>query len=63
VADDFSRALGDPAEARLAAALGYRLDGRCPPAAAVGGPARGLSAADGLTHKSPWRQNRILRQR
>ena len=63
VADDFTRALGDPAEARLAAALGYRLDGRCPPAAAAVATARDLSAADGLTHKSPWRQNRILRHR
>ena len=64
VADDFGHALGDPAEARLAAALGYRLDERCPPASAdvaAGGRARGLSVGDGLTHKSPWRQNRILR--
>ena len=30
VADDFSRALGDPAEARLAAALSYRATGVCP---------------------------------
>lgn len=30
VADDYSRALGDPAEARLAAALYYRTNNRCP---------------------------------
>jgi membrane-associated protease RseP (regulator of RpoE activity) len=36
VADDFSRALGDPAEGRLAAALALRATGRCPPAATVG---------------------------
>jgi hypothetical protein len=32
VPDDFSRALGDPAEHRLAAALAYRATGSCPPA-------------------------------
>ena len=62
VADDFTRALGDPAEARLAAALRYRRDGTCPPTAAAA-TLRALSAADGLTHKSPWRENRILRPR
>jgi hypothetical protein len=66
VADDFSHALGDPAEGRLAAALGYRIDQGCPAAAsgaAAPGTARDLSSADGLTHKSPWRENRILRPR
>jgi carboxyl-terminal processing protease len=64
VADDFSHALGDPAEGRLAAALGYRVDQGCPAAAsstAAAGTARDLSSADGLAHKSPWRENRILR--
>ena len=32
VADDFTHAIGDPAEARFAAALGYRVNGSCPPA-------------------------------
>jgi hypothetical protein len=66
VADDFNHALGDPAEARLAAALGYRMDGGCPPAAsgtATAFAARDLSATEGLAHKSPWRENRILRRR
>lgn len=66
VADDFTRALGDPAEGRLAAALAYRIDQRCPPAtsgAASAGQARDLSSADGLARKSPWRENRILRRR
>ena len=66
VADDFSHALGDPAEARLAAALGYAIDQRCPPAtagAAAAGTARDLSSTDGVAWKSPWRQNRILRRR
>ena len=35
VADDFSRALGDPAEARLAAALSYRATGSCPAASST----------------------------
>jgi hypothetical protein len=62
VADDFTHALGDPAEGRLAAALGYRVDEGCP-AASTAAPdtVRALSSADGLTHKSPWRENRILR--
>jgi carboxyl-terminal processing protease len=36
VADDFDYALGDPAEARLAAALAYRDFGTCPAATAFG---------------------------
>ena len=35
VADDFGSALGDPAEARLAAALSYRATGVCPPASST----------------------------
>lgn len=65
VADDFSHALGDPAEGRLAAALGYRVDQGCPAATsgtAAAGTARDLSSTDGLAHKSPWRENRILRR-
>ena len=65
VADDFSHGLGDPAEGRLAAALGYRVDQGCPAAAAgaaAAGRARDLSSADGLAQKSPWRENRILRR-
>ncbi|MBU6320365.1 MAG: peptidase [Alphaproteobacteria bacterium] len=41
VADDLSRDLGDPAEAMLAAALGYRTTGSCPVAPPAGqAPAR-----------------------
>lgn len=62
VADDFSRDLGDPAEGRLAAALGYLADQSCPPPAAlVAIPEASASAAAALAPKSPWRQNRILR--
>ena len=65
MADDFTHALGDPAEARLAAALGYRLDQGCPPATsatATAFAARDLSATEGVAHKSPWRENRIFRR-
>jgi carboxyl-terminal processing protease len=65
VADDFGHGLGDPAEGRLAAALGYRADQGCPAAtagAAAAGKARDLSSADGLAPKSPWRENRIFRR-
>src|SRR5262245_49727427 len=50
VADDFTHALGDPREARLSAALGYRGNQSCPAASAsvTGSVAPGLAAADGL---------------
>jgi hypothetical protein len=60
VGDDFTHALGDPAEARLAAALGYRETQTCPaPTLRLAG-ARSLSATDGRAVKSPWQENRIL---
>ena len=65
VGDDFGHDLGDRDEGRLAAALAYRVDQGCPaPAAASRNPdlVRGASATDGLAHKSPWRENRILRR-
>jgi hypothetical protein len=67
VLDDFSAPLGDPAEARLAAALEYReVPGTCPvasgrPAVGVTGAGRNLSAVDGVVQKDPWLTNRILR--
>jgi len=65
VADDFSHALGDPKEARLEAALGYLVNRACPAASASlsaveGGEARILG--EGALHKSPFRENRILRR-
>lgn len=68
VADDFTRDLGDPGEARLAAALSFRASNNtsCPAASGVA-PIPGVSAkqslsnADGLMFKSPARENRILR--
>ena len=65
VADDFGHALGDPAEARLAAALQYASGQGCPPATGAVPPAgTALSAAapssGALIGKAPWRENRIL---
>jgi len=67
VADDFSRPLGDPSEARLAAALGFRdTPGTCPvasgrPATAASPSAKPLAASEGIVIKNPWLKNRILR--
>ena len=62
VADDFSHALGDPAEGRLAAALGYRNTGICPPVATVAAKADLLDSGDALlSGKSLARSSRILR--
>ena len=63
VADDFTHALGDPAEARLAAALGYRDSGSCPaPTLRLAKGAPRLSATDGRAVKSPWHENRIMQR-
>jgi carboxyl-terminal processing protease len=69
VGDDFARALGDPLEARFAAALAYRDGGpqACPMPASTSQPgfSKPLSAGvaeslDGIVFKSPWLQNRSL---
>jgi carboxyl-terminal processing protease len=65
VADDLGHALGDPNEARLAAALGYLANQGCPAVSAAPlGPiaARAVSAAEGTLYRSPWRENRIFRR-
>ncbi len=54
VDDDFSRALGDPAEGRLAAALARLATGACPAGAKRAGP-------DPVIVRPPTRDNRILR--
>ena len=60
VADDFTHALGDPNEARLAAALGYRAAGACtvPPSGAT---SPSISAAQQalVVHRAVWRENLI----
>jgi len=68
VADDFTHALGDPAEARLAAALNYTTNPMCP--ASSGAPPGGagkhtqrpLSATDGRLVRQPAREIAILRR-
>jgi hypothetical protein len=69
VADDFTHALGDPAEGRLAAALAYRENPTCPAPSGLAPPGvlktsagTDLSAIDGYVPKSPWHQNRIIRR-
>jgi hypothetical protein len=57
VADDFTKALGDPTEGRLAAALQYRASGTCP---AAGGAKLGGTLADPVLVRSPLRENRFL---
>jgi hypothetical protein len=60
VADDFTYALGDAAEARLAAALAYRATGSCYGPAASALALRIAPAEDGEVVRSPVRENRIL---
>ncbi|MCZ6503305.1 MAG: S41 family peptidase [Gammaproteobacteria bacterium] len=67
VADDFTHQLGDREEARLAAALAYRVDGSCPAASGFTASRAAvslapLSAVDGVVPKPIWLQNRILRR-
>jgi hypothetical protein len=60
-ADDLSHQLGDPAEARLAAALWYRASGSCPPGAQALESGQSLLVGNGLMVKSPWDENRVYR--
>jgi hypothetical protein len=59
VSDDFAHALGDPAEGRLAAALGYRAGQDCPSPPSGVAPPGDVGAS---VHRAPWRENRILRR-
>ncbi len=62
VADDFAHALGDPAEGRLAAALGYRAGQACPtPPTGIAAPTVAGSAALAI-HREYWRENRLPRR-
>jgi len=67
VPDDFSQALGDPAEGRLAAALYLRENGQCPSATLARASASAQAAAGGaampeepLLRRSPVLENRVL---
>ena len=62
VSDDFSHALGDPAEGRLAAALAFRDTAKCP-AVTMAGALQSSVLVTGeplLSGKSPGRNGRIL---
>jgi len=68
VGDDFSRDLGDPNEAVLAAALNYRRTQGCPAPTGQGADERKQAQAAAresgvldFSRRSPWRENRILR--
>lgn len=63
VADDFTHPLGDPAEARVAAALNYRATHTCPVASSLALPqgVRSMAAVDGRLPVSPLRQLRLLK--
>jgi carboxyl-terminal processing protease len=65
VADDFTRALGDPQEGRLAGALGHRAGQGCPSPSGVispylSKPTLGAFEAEGVVQKSPWLMNKTL---
>ena len=67
VADDFTKALGDPTEGRLSVALSHQSGQPCPaptgfaPLPGLSKPGVPLSATDGIVPKSPWHTNRIMR--
>ena len=60
VADDFTKQLGDPTEANLAAALQYRANGSCPAASSSVASAAHLVNVQSALHRSPARENRIM---
>jgi carboxyl-terminal processing protease len=64
VGDDFTAALGDPVENRLAAALQYAETGTCPAPSGISTLAlrktTGPSDRELRIPKSPWHQNRII---
>ena len=68
-ADDFSHALGDTAEGRLATALSYRDSSTCPTSASTGQSFGGEAAVplimeptEGTVNKPPWLTNRIIQE-
>jgi len=66
VGDDFTRALGDPVEGRLAAALTYRQTTQCPAASGFAPPGTAALSfeepLDGIVYKPEWLRNRIMRR-
>jgi C-terminal processing protease CtpA/Prc len=68
VADDFTKQLGDPTEARFAAALAYRDNQACPAASGfapgvLGKPVQPLNAVDPITSNQPWPVDEVLLRR
>ncbi|MDQ2762860.1 MAG: S41 family peptidase [Pseudomonadota bacterium] len=66
VADDFTHALGDPAEAQLNLALGLRASGTCTPAMGAGTHILVVTPAEAprtspVLVRNPFRENRIFR--
>jgi hypothetical protein len=64
VGDDFTAALGDPGEARLAAAITHMNTGTCPIPSGFFGPklltSGSLPADNTLINRTLWQQNRII---
>jgi hypothetical protein len=60
VADDFSHALGESAEGRLATALSYRATGACPAGTTPGAISEKSASPEPKLFRSPLRENRIL---
>jgi len=65
VADDISKPLGDPQEARFAAALRHIAGEGCPPipfagVSGVSKPAAPVITGDGVAPKPPWLENRMV---
>jgi carboxyl-terminal processing protease len=64
VADDFTRPMGDSAEARLAAALQYRANGSCPaPTSSFARTLSRVTVVDPVLGRSSLRENRFYRPR
>jgi carboxyl-terminal processing protease len=71
VDDDFSHALGDRSEGRLAAALGFLATRSCPAASSGTGTITGQPTTpsgrapivgEGVLNRPPWRENRLMRR-
>jgi len=62
--DDFTHALGDPSEGRLAAALSYRANGVCSASSLsqAQSVARGRAVAEPTLLRTPLRENRLYRR-
>lgn len=62
VSDDYTHALGDPNERRLAAALSYRANGVCDPQLARAQRVGAAAQAEPVLVRTPLRENRLYRR-